>query len=100
MGKTLLKGYLDDTVGGVGGPVFDITGNWYQFKNRYISKAGIPSFINEIDHDYNDEKLELYYGDELIISKRGPIFINLFDTEIKYYLDETDVCCPNNSIWI
>jgi glycosyltransferase involved in cell wall biosynthesis len=51
--KCLIEGYTDILVGGVGGPVFDITGNWYQFRNGYITKEGNPSFNNYFDRDYN-----------------------------------------------
>ncbi len=93
--KYLVEGYTDESVGGVGGPVFDITGNWYQFRNGYISKAGIPSFIHENDLNYNDPKayfLNYIMGTNSSFRKSILYDIELFDKNIKYYLDETDVC--------
>ncbi len=93
--KYLVEGYIDDSVGGVGGPVFDITGKWYQFRNGYISKAGIPSFIHENDFNYNDPKgsfLNYIMGTNSSFRKSILYEVGLFDKNIKYYLDETDVC--------
>lgn len=91
----LVKGYKSESIGGVGGPVFDITGEWYQFKNGYISKAGIPSFINEKDLNYNNPKGEFFnyvMGTNSSFRKSALYDIGLFDETIKYYIDETDVC--------
>lgn len=92
---SLVTAYTDDTVGGAGGPVFDITGNWYQFKNGYISKEGIPSFINEHDPGYNDPKgnyLNYIMGTNASFRKEILVKVGLFDENYRYYLDETDVC--------
>ena len=93
--RYLLDGYENDLIGGVGGPVFDITGNWYQFRNGYISKSGIPTFINNFNQDYNNPNGHLFnyiMGTNSSFRKASLFNINLFDEQIKYYLDETDVC--------
>lgn len=93
--KYLVEGYTDESIGGVGGPVFDITGKWYQFKNGYISKAGIPSFIIEQDLNFNDPKGEFFnyiMGTNSSFRKSILYEVELFDEKIKYYIDETDVC--------
>lgn len=91
----LIDGYTDESVGGAGGPVFDITGKWHQFKNGYISKAGIPSFIQENDLNYNDPKgvfLNNLMGTNSSFKRDVLLRIGLFDESIKYFFDETDVC--------
>lgn len=91
----LIEGYTDEMVGGVGGPVYDISGNWYQFKNGFISKSGIPSFVNENDLDFNDpdgDYLNYIMGTNSSFRRDVLFHVNLFDQEIRYYLDETDVC--------
>ncbi len=93
--KYLVEGYVTESIGGVGGPVFDITGKWYQFKNGYISKAGIPSFINENDLNYNTTKGNFFnyiMGTNSSFRKTILQNVGLFDEKIKYYIDETDVC--------
>jgi len=93
--SSLIEGYTDDTIGGVGGPVFDKTGNWLQFRNGYISKLGNPSFNNESDLNYNDPMGKLFnYIMGTNASFRVDVLykIGLFDDNIRYYLDETDVC--------
>lgn len=93
--KCLVDGYENDRIGGVGGPVFDITGDWYQFKNGYISKSGIPSFINDVDLDYNDPDGDFFnyvMGTNSSFRRAYLFRIKLFDEKIRYYLDETDVC--------
>lgn len=93
--KYLVEAYIDDSVGGVGGPVFDITGNWYQFNNGYISKEGIPSFIHDDDLKYNNPKGRFFnyiMGTNSSFRKSILYEIGLFDEKIRYYLDETDVC--------
>jgi glycosyltransferase involved in cell wall biosynthesis len=93
--RYLVEGYTDKSIGGVGGPVFDITGNWYQFKNGYVSKAGISSYIHENDVDYNNPEGRLFnylMGTNASFIKDILYEVGLFDETIKYYLDETDVC--------
>jgi glycosyltransferase involved in cell wall biosynthesis len=93
--RYLLDGYENDLIAGVGGPVFDITGNWYQFRNGYVSKLGIPTFINNVCQDYNNPNGHLFnyiMGTNSSFRKALLFNINLFDENIKYYLDETDVC--------
>ena len=91
----LVEGYTDESIGGIGGPVFDITGNWHQFKNGYVSKAGISSFIHENDLKYNDPNGRFFNYLMCTNSsfKKDVLYeVGLFDIIIKYYLDETDVC--------
>lgn len=91
----LIGGYTDETVGGVGGPVYDISGNWYQFKNGFISKSGIPSFVNENDFNFNDPSrgnFNYIMGTNSSFRRDALCRVNFFDEEIRYYLDETDVC--------
>jgi len=91
----IVRGYSDATIGGVGGPVFEITGTWHQFKNGYISRSGIPTFINDKDMEYNDpdgEHLNYIMGTNASFRKDILIKIGLFDENYRYYLDETDVC--------
>jgi glycosyltransferase involved in cell wall biosynthesis/GT2 family glycosyltransferase len=91
----LVLGYINDTIGGVGGPVFDSSGKWHQFKNGYISKSGIPTFINEHDRNYNDPSgayLNYIMGTNASFRRDALYKAGLFDPEIRYYLDETDVC--------
>ena len=93
--KFLIDGYTDESIGGAGGPVLDITGKWHQFKNGYISKAGIPSFIQENDLNYNDQKgvfLNNLMGTNSSFRRNALLKIGLFDENIKYFFDETDVC--------
>lgn len=93
--KFLIDGYTDESIGGAGGPVLDITGKWHQFKNGYISKAGIPSFIQENDLNYNDPKgvfLNNLMGTNSSFRRNALLKIGLFDENIKYFFDETDVC--------
>jgi len=93
--QNLVLGYSDDSVGGVGGPVYEITGHWYQFKNGYISRSGIPVFINDKDLQYNDPKgryLNYIMGTNSSFKKSILVKIGFFDEKYRYYLDETDVC--------
>jgi glycosyltransferase involved in cell wall biosynthesis len=91
----LVEGFKDSSVGGVGGPVFDITGHWHQFKCGYISKAGIPTFLNEKDPEYNNPDgpyFNYIMGTNSSFRKNILFEIGLFDENYRYYLDETDVC--------
>ncbi len=93
--KYLVEGYTDESIGGVGGIVLNMVDNSNQFKNGYISRAGIPSFINEKDLDYNDPKGNFFnyiMGTNSSFKKNLLNEIGLFDEKIKYYLDEADVC--------
>lgn len=93
--KYLVEGYTDESIGGVGGIVLNMVDNSNQFKNGYISRAGIPSFINENDLDYNDPKGNFFnyiMGTNSSFKKKLLDEIGLFDEQIKYYLDEADVC--------
>ena len=93
--ENLVLAYDNEAIGGVGGPVFEITGTWYQFKNGYISRAGIPSFINEKDMEFNDplgEYFNYIMGTNASFRKDILFQIGLFDENYRYYLDETDVC--------
>jgi len=93
--RVLMSSYEDHRVGGVGGPVFDITGQWYQFKNGYISKSARATFISDYDHEYNDPKGPYYnyiMGANSSFRKRTLVDAGAFDGNIRYYLDETDVC--------
>jgi len=93
--KYLVEGYTDESIGGVGGSVFDINGNRCGFKNGYISKAGIPSLINEKDLNYNDPNGNFFNyitGTNASFRKSVLHKIGSFDAYIKYNLDETDVC--------
>lgn len=93
--RYLVDGYTDEYIGGVGGPVLDITGKNYQFKNGFISRYGIPSFYNDHDLNYNqpDAKFFNYIMGTNSSFKKSVLYkVGLFDSDIKYYLDETDLC--------
>lgn len=93
--KYLVEGYTDESIGGVGGPVFDKDGNCCEFKNGYISKTGIPSLIQENDLNYNDPHGNFFNyitGTNASFRKKVLYEVGLFDEYIKYNLDETDVC--------
>ena len=93
--KNLVVPYQETAVGGVGGPVYEMTGKWYQHRNGYISKEGIPSFVNDIDPDYNNKNGKYYnytMGTNSSFRKDILFKVGLFDENYRYYLDETDVC--------
>ncbi len=93
--KNMVEGYTDDSIGGVGGSVYDMDGNCCQFKNGYVSKAGIPSLIQENDLNLNNPRGGLFNyitGTNASFRKHVLYKAGLFDEYIKYYLDETDVC--------
>lgn len=92
---SLVSSYKDPGVGGAGGPVFDLTGQWYQFRNGYVSKNATATFHSELDHDYNDPRGPVYnYIMGANASFRRDVLdaVGMFDENIRYYLDETDVC--------
>ncbi|MCG7848372.1 MAG: glycosyltransferase, partial [ANME-2 cluster archaeon] len=91
----LAEEYKDESVGGVGGLVYDITGSWLQFKNGFINKCGIPTFIVDNAPNFNDKggyNFNYIMGTNSSFRKSTLVKVGCFDKNIKYYADEAELC--------
>jgi glycogen(starch) synthase len=89
--------FLDPSVGGAGGVVYDHTGSspqyWYSSANR-LGRAdwarATPADEFNFPFSFN---IPYVQGTNSAFRRDALIAIGGFDEEIEFYLDETDVCC-------
>lgn len=95
----LAAGYSDQTVGAVGGFVYDNTGLDFQAKyvttNRlgYAANWQVPAPHLNFPHSVDFPHL---LGTNCSFRRSALLEIGGFDEEYEYFLDETDVCCRIN----
>lgn len=94
--KDILSNYDDETIGGVGGLVYDHTGMKLQYHYSACDRFGDTDFnIKKPFDEYNKpEALKFLYlqGTNCSFRKHCLEEIGGFDEEFEYYLDEVDVC--------
>lgn len=93
--SNLVRCYTDDKIGAVGGLVLGTTG-WVQFKNGCVSKLGEIKIDEPFSREeYNSENS--FWINQMMgtnSSFRRDLLIKLggFDTNYRYYFDETELC--------
>ncbi|WP_181419310.1 glycosyltransferase [Novacetimonas hansenii] len=95
----LAKSYTDDSVGAVGGFVYDHTG--IEFQARYVTtnrRAYASDWDVPTPHLNFPFSLDVPHllGTNCSFSRKALLKIGGFDEEYEYFLDETDVCCRIN----
>jgi glycogen(starch) synthase len=93
---TILSGYSDETIGGVGTLVYGPNGVDYQQVPFFVDKLAEPNW------GYGRHRADLFYPEMKIFghqvgcssSFRRDLLLQIggFDERIEYFLDETDVC--------
>ena len=94
--RDILAGYTDESIGGVGGIVYDYTGVNLQYKYSSCNRFGDTDFYIEPPFDeYNvrgAKKFLYLQGTNCSFRRKCLELIGGFDEEFEYYLDEVDVC--------
>lgn len=95
----LAAGYADETIGAVGGFVYDHTG--VKFQARYVTtnRRGYASdWATAAPHLNFPHSVDVPHllGTNCSFRRSALLQIGGFDEEYEYFLDETDVCCRIN----
>lgn len=89
--KYLVEGYIDESIGGVGGLVYGPKKTHLQFDRGTINKCGIPTAIRN-DGELKKDEFSIIMGTNSSFRKDILCEIGGFDIYFRYYHDESDLC--------
>jgi len=87
--RAVLDGYVDDGVGGVGGPVHHMNGQLCMGRNA-VSTEGM--WFDESRHEPLDGCFPVMVGCNMSFRRQALIDAGGFDPYFRYHQDETDAC--------
>ena len=90
--KSLVDGYHDASVGGVGGIVYEATKKSVQFQNGTINKSGISFSVRSLDSPIKKSQFPICIGTNCSFKKNVLHQVGGFDPYFRYHLDESDLC--------
>ena len=90
--KSLVEGYTDDSVGGVGGLVYGPNKLHYQFDNGVINRCGIPTAIRDGNRKLKNGEFPIIMGTNSSFRKCVLNLVGGYNPYFKYYHDESDLC--------
>lgn len=89
---SLVSGYSDITVGGVGGLVYGPEKSHLQFDNGIINKSGLPEAIRPHGKKLKKDEFQILMGTNCSFKREVLYSVGGFDPYFKYYHDESDLC--------
>ncbi len=87
--KAILEGYVDEKVGGVGGPVYHMDGRLSMGRNA-VSTEGL--WFDESRNECIEGLYPVMVGCNMSFRRRPLSAVGGFDPYFKYHQDETDAC--------
>lgn len=88
----LVLGYINETVGGVGGLVYGPQKTHVQFDNGTINKCGIPTAVRPEGYLPKRGEFRILMGTNCSFKRSVLGDVGGFDPYFKYYHDESDLC--------
>ena len=90
--QSLVEGYTEDSVGGVGGLVYGPNKMHYQFDNGVINRCGIPTAIRDENRKFKKDEFPIIMGTNCSFRKKALYLVDGYDPYFRYYHDESDLC--------
>jgi GT2 family glycosyltransferase len=90
--KSLVDGYGDASVGGVGGVVYEPGKSTIQFENGVINKSGISFAVRSLNSPPKKNQFPHCIGTNCSFKKNILYQVGGFDPYFRYHLEESDLC--------